>query len=85
MRATMSAAGVSSDPPSSSEATSDGNPANPRPVAVSAAAVTMSRAFTARACCQSFDATIAGGDQVPLPAGRMEGPSVFGQYRRITR
>ncbi|MNZ56930.1 hypothetical protein D3C78_748900 [compost metagenome] len=28
--------------------------------------------------------TIAGGLQVPLPGGRTEGVSVFGQYRRIT-
>jgi hypothetical protein len=29
--------------------------------------------------------TICGGLHVPLPGGRMEGVSVFGQYRRITK
>jgi hypothetical protein len=28
---------------------------------------------------------IPGGFQVPSPGGRMEGGSVFGQYRRMTR
>lgn len=32
-----------------------------------------------------FDTTSAGGCQLPLPAGRIEGGAVFGQYRRITR
>jgi hypothetical protein len=31
-----------------------------------------------------FATTMAGGCYVPLPAGKMEGASVFGQYRRIT-
>jgi len=47
MRATTSVAGVSSDPPSSSEIACGVTPANARPVAVSAAAVTMSQAFRA--------------------------------------
>ena len=32
-----------------------------------------------------FDATIAGGFQVPSPGGKIEGGVSFGQYRRITR
>ena len=28
---------------------------------------------------------IAGGFQVPLPGGRIDGASVFGQYNRMTR
>ena len=32
-----------------------------------------------------FDATIAGGFQVPSPGGKTDGGSVFGQYRRITK
>jgi hypothetical protein len=39
-----------------------------------------------RASNDDYCATcIAGGCQVPSPAGRMEGGSVFGQYKRITR
>ena len=30
-------------------------------------------------------ATSAGGCHVPSPAGRIDGGSVFGQYRRMTR
>ncbi len=33
----------------------------------------------------SYCATTAGGCQVPFPAGRIDGASVFGQYRRITK
>ena len=32
-----------------------------------------------------FATTMAGGCHVPLPGGRIDGGSVFGQYRRITR
>jgi hypothetical protein len=32
-----------------------------------------------------FAITTAGGFQVPSPAGKIDGASVFGQYRRITR
>lgn len=34
---------------------------------------------------KTYCATTAGGCQVPSPGGRIEGASLFGQYRRITR
>jgi hypothetical protein len=34
---------------------------------------------------RQFAATIAGGCHVPSPTGSMEGASLFGQYRRMTR
>jgi|HubBroStandDraft_2_1064218.scaffolds.fasta_scaffold10562_2 hypothetical protein len=41
---------------------------------------------TPRASNDGYCATcIAGGCQVPSPAGRMEGGSVFGQYKRMTK
>ncbi len=44
------------------------------------------QAIPSRLDALSYCATcIAGGCQVPEPGGRMEGGSVFGQYRRITR
>jgi hypothetical protein len=33
----------------------------------------------------NYCATTAGGCHVPSPAGNMDGASVFGQYRRMTR
>jgi hypothetical protein len=43
-------------------------------------------ASTARSRHECYTATaIAGGFQVPLPGGKIDGSSVFGQYNRITR